>query len=85
MILPSPGAEEGSPQLHCRGCDPLQPQTLRVLSAAPLGLPALLPSQPFLFRRVSIQLVLGRGAKLESAKELSRMFLPDMMSSPKPS
>lgn len=50
-----------------------------------LGLLAPLPSPPFFFRRVSIQLLLGRPLKLDRAKELRRMFLPEVMSSPKPS
>lgn len=57
-------------------------QPLRGLSAPPLGLLAL---SLFFLRRLSIQLELERVVKLESARELSRMFLPDMMSSPKPS
>lgn len=75
---PPPAAREGTRP-------PPQPHTLSVLSAAPLGLQAVLPSPPFFLRRVSIQLALGRAAKPESARELRRMFLPDMMSSPKPS
>lgn len=55
---------------------------LRGLSAPP---PGLLAPSLFLLRRLSIQLELERAVKLESARELSRMFLPDMMSSPKPS
>lgn len=55
---------------------------LRGLSAAPLGLLAL---SLFFLRRLSIQLELERVVKLDSARELSRMFLPDIMSSPKPS
>ena len=55
---------------------------MRGLSAPPLGLLAL---SLFFLRRLSIQLELERVVKLESARELSRMFLPDMMSSPKPS
>lgn len=77
---------------RCRAVQPLAgvrigappPHTLSGLSAPPLGLLAVL-SPPFFLRRVSIQLELERAAKLESARELSRMFLPDMMSSPKPS
>lgn len=56
--------------------------SLRGLSAAPQGLLAL---SLFFLRRLSIQLELERVAKLASARELSRMFLPDIMSSPKPS
>lgn len=55
---------------------------LRGFSAPPPGLPAL---SLFFLRRLSIQLELERAVKLDSARELSRMFLPDMMSSPKPS
>lgn len=66
------GAGRRGPGLH----------PLRGLSAPPLGLLAL---SLFLRRRLSIQLELERVVKLESARELSRMFLPDMMSSPKPS
>lgn len=55
------------------------------LSAA-LPLPPGLPGLSLLFlRRLSIQPELGRAGKPASASELSRMFLPDMMSSPKPS
>lgn len=63
-----------------RPCPSLYP--LRGLSAPALGLLAL---SLFFLRRLSIQLELERVVKLESARELSRMFLPDMMSSPKPS
>ena len=42
-------------------------------------------SPPFFLRRVSIHAALGREVKLDRARELSLMFLPDMMSSPKPS
>lgn len=55
---------------------------LRGLSAPPLGLLAL---SLFFRRRLSIQLELERAVKLDRARELSRMFFPDMMSSPKPS
>lgn len=55
---------------------------MRGFSAPPLGLLAL---SLFFLRRLSIQLELERVLKLERARELSRMFLPDIMSSPKPS
>lgn len=55
---------------------------LRGLSVPLLGLLAL---SLFFLRRLSIQLELERVVKLDRARELSRMFLPDMMSSPKPS
>lgn len=55
---------------------------LRGLSAPGPGELAL---SLFFLRRLSIQLELERVVKLESARELRRMFLPDMMSSPKPS
>lgn len=55
---------------------------LRGFSAPPLGLLAL---SLFFLRRVSIQLELERVVKLERARELSRIFFPDIMSSPKPS
>lgn len=61
---------------------PCQCHPLRGLSLVPLGLPAL---SLFLRRRLSIQLELERVVKPDSARELSRIFLPDMMSSPKPS
>lgn len=70
--VPSTGAGRPIPRLH----------PLRGLSAPPLGLLAL---SLFFRRRLSIQLELERAVKLERARELSRMFLPDMMSSPKPS
>lgn len=60
-------------------------QPLRGLSAAPLGPLGLLALSLFFLRRLSIQLELERAVKLERARELRRMFLPDMMSSPKPS
>lgn len=47
--------------------------------------PGLLAQSLFFLRRLSIQPVLERAPKPDSARELSRMFLPDMMSSPKPS
>lgn len=58
------------------------PHPLRGLSAPALGLLAL---SLFFLRRLSIQLELERAVKPDRARELSRMFLPDMMSSPKPS
>ena len=39
----------------------------------------------FFFRSVSIQLLLCREAKLASPRDDSLMFLPEVMSSPKPS
>lgn len=47
--------------------------------------PGLLALSLFFLRRLSIQPALERAPKPDSARELSRMFLPDMMSSPKPS
>lgn len=55
---------------------------MRGFSAPP---PGLLVLSLFFRRRLSIQLELERVLKLERARELRRMFLPDIMSSPKPS
>lgn len=64
---------------HLAALAPAPGHPLRGLSPGP-------PEPSLVFRRrLSIQLALGRVAKPDSASELSRMFLPDTMSSPKPS
>lgn len=69
------GAGRGAPGSH----------PLRGLSAEPPPPPGLPGLSLLLRRRLSIQPEPERVAKPASARELSRMFLPDMMSSPKPS
>lgn len=78
----SPPGEVGRARTRSQVRPCPSPHPLRGLSAPALGLLAL---SLFFLRRLSIQLELERVVKLDRARELSRMFLPDMMSSPKPS
>lgn len=75
------------PQIHTMaqgGMGP-PPTAAQRGDAQPLAAVSGLLSPPFFLRRVSIHAAPGRAVKPDRARELRRMFFPDMMSSPKPS